>query len=69
MINGIAIILLVIVCCVVAYIAFATGYESGKIVGYKIEENRAKVAAQYEAEYLNAKGIADAIDSENPNIY
>ena len=50
MINGIAIILLVIVCCVVAYIAFATGYESGKIVGY-------------------AKGIADAIDSENPNIY
>ena len=50
MINGIAIILLVIVCCVVVYIAFATGYESGKIVGY-------------------AEGIADAIDSENPNIY
>ena len=34
MINGIAIILLVIVCCVVAYIAFATGYERGKIDGY-----------------------------------
>ena len=50
MINGIAIILLVIVCCVVAYIAFATGYERGKIDGY-------------------AEGIADAIDSENPNIY
>ena len=50
MINGIAIILMLIVCVVIGYISFATGYESGKIVGY-------------------AKGIADAIDSENPNIY
>ena len=34
MINGIAIILMLIVCVVIGYISFATGYESGKIDGY-----------------------------------